>query len=388
MDERLRRAAQSGNIDDLYAVIKDDADVFSRIDQVRFVDTPLHIAAAAGHTDFAMEIMNLQPSFARKLNQDGFSPIHLALQNQQSELVVDLLSVDKDVVRLKGREGYTPLHYVAREGNAPLLSEFLDHFPDCVLDLTIRKETALHIAAQFNRLEAFKAILERIQKNTEDNQIQGRRMLNLQDKYGNTALHLAASNNQTKMMELLTKCDEVDRNKVNQSGLTPLDMLQRQTLVDLRRSEKILTRSPSRFPRLSEKKLKNYIKEMKPETINALLVVFALVLTMTYQAILNPPGGLSQGDSTGSSKDDEGKSIVNPYMFLSFFVPNAVAFIIAWIVTLTLLRVVAKSIMSFMLPLYILMNICYGAAVGIIAPSGNIFIFLVYYICLYGFGKE
>ncbi|XVE69090.1 hypothetical protein DITRI_Ditri09bG0122300 [Diplodiscus trichospermus] len=397
MDGRLRSAAQSGNIDALYAVIKDDAHVFRRIDKMDFVDTPLHTAAAAGHTEFAMEMINLKPSFARKLNQDGFSPIHIALQNQHKEMVVDLLSVNKDVVRVKGREGYTPLHYVAREGNGLLLSQFLDHCPDCILDLTIRKETALHIAARFNRLEAFKAIVEWIQKNTEGNQFERRKILNLQDKDGNTALHIAASNNQPQMIQLLTNYEEVDRNKVNQNGLTALDVLQRQNQVDFRQSVEILTRSPSRFSKVSETKLRNSIKEMKLETINALLIVFAIILTMTYQAIFNPPGGLSQGDAAGSSKDHEGKSVLNNFRFLLFYIPNEVAFFIAWIITLALLGVVAKSIISFMFPLYFLMTICYGAAVGAIAPSavtgtvalfsGSIIAILMYYICLYRIGK-
>ncbi|XVE69092.1 hypothetical protein DITRI_Ditri09bG0122500 [Diplodiscus trichospermus] len=398
MDEKLREAARSGEIENLYEIIRDDADVFRRIDQIGFVDTPLHIAAAAGNTDFAMEMMNLQPSFARKLNQDGFSPIHLALQNQRTELVVDLLSVDKDIVRVKGKEGYTPLHYVAREGNAPLLSQFLDHCPDCILDLTIRKETALHIAAKFNRLEAFKAILESIQKNSEDNQFQRRRILNLQDKDGNTALNIAASNNRTQMIELLTKSEEVDRDKVNQSGLTALDVLQQQNLVDNGESVTFLTCSPLRLFKLLEKRLTNYIKEMKFETINPWFVVFALVLPMTYQAIFNHPGGLSEGDAAGSSKDHERKSVVNPYNFLWFYIPKGVAFLIAWMITLALLGViVALCIMSFLFPLYMLMCICYGAAMRIVAPSrANVNVssvavviigILSYYIYLYHFGK-
>ncbi|WRX11731.1 protein of unknown function DUF3447 - like 10 [Theobroma cacao] len=106
-----------------------------------------------------MELMNLKPSFARKLNQCGFSPIYLALQEKQEKMVDDLLSIDKDLVRVKGREGYTPLHHAVREGNVPLLSKFLENCPNSIFDLTIRKETALHIAAQNNNLEAFEAIL-------------------------------------------------------------------------------------------------------------------------------------------------------------------------------------------------------------------------------------
>ncbi|WRX12800.1 protein of unknown function DUF3447 - like 10 [Theobroma cacao] len=77
-----------------------------------------------------MEMMNLKPSFARKLNKRGFSPLHLASQYAKKKMVDDLLSVDKDLVRVKGREGYTPLHCAAREGDVPLLSKFLEECPN------------------------------------------------------------------------------------------------------------------------------------------------------------------------------------------------------------------------------------------------------------------
>ncbi|XVF82288.1 hypothetical protein PTKIN_Ptkin16aG0034100 [Pterospermum kingtungense] len=310
MDERLRRAAQSGDIDALYALIKDDGYVFERFDQMGFVDTPLHVAAAAGHTDFAMEIMNLKPSFARKLNQEGFSPIHLALERGHTDMVVDLLSIDKDLARVKGREGYTPLHYVAKEGNVHLLSQFLDHCPDCILDLSVRKETALHIVAQINNFEAFETIMKWIQKTSEGNLFQ-RRIINLQDKDGNTVLHIAASYNQAQMIKLLMACKEIDKNKTNQIGLTALDVSQQRTLGDNRESLKILTRAASRVSRFSETKLKDYFREMRLDTINALLVVLALVLAMTYQSILQPPGGVVQGDGSGSNKDHVGNSVID-----------------------------------------------------------------------------
>ncbi|XVF83537.1 hypothetical protein PTKIN_Ptkin16aG0497000 [Pterospermum kingtungense] len=309
--EEVLRAAQSGNIDALYGIIKNDGNVFSHIDQMEFVETPLHIAAAAGHTDFAMEIMNLKPSFARKLNQRGFSPIHLALENGQTKMVVNLLSVDKDLV-------------------------------------------PLHIAARNNNLRAFRAILMCIQKTPEDNLFQRGRILNLQDNDGNTVLHIAAANNQSEMIQLFVKCKAVDKKITNERGFTALDVLQRQTLVDSRESVKILNRAPSWFTNLSETSLEDYAKKMRMETINALLVVLSLVLTVTYQAILNPPDRLSQS---------------NRYGFFMFYVPNGVAFFMAFIMTMTLFEASVKSIKPFLYPLYLVMCFSYGVAMGFLAPS-------------------
>jgi ankyrin repeat protein len=97
MDERLERmnqAAQEGNIDAFYNLIWEDVNLLEYIDGLPFVDTPLHIAASAGHISFAMEMMRLKPSFARKPNPDGFSPIHLALQNEEINMVHRLLQVN------------------------------------------------------------------------------------------------------------------------------------------------------------------------------------------------------------------------------------------------------------------------------------------------------
>ena len=86
------------------------------IDELPFINTPLHIAASYGNIQFGLELMNLKPSFARKLNPNGFSPIHFALQNGHIELVRQLLQLDGDLVRVKGRERLTPLHYVVESG--------------------------------------------------------------------------------------------------------------------------------------------------------------------------------------------------------------------------------------------------------------------------------
>ncbi|MBA0635995.1 hypothetical protein Godav_022168, partial [Gossypium davidsonii] len=69
MDERMIEAAQTGDINLLYELILNDPYVLERIDDVPFFQTPLHVAASAGHIEFMMEMIKLKPTFARKLNQ-------------------------------------------------------------------------------------------------------------------------------------------------------------------------------------------------------------------------------------------------------------------------------------------------------------------------------
>ncbi|XP_059428647.1 ankyrin repeat-containing protein BDA1-like [Corylus avellana] len=146
MDQSLRDAAQEGSIDALHSLVRGDPYTLDTIDKIPFVETPLRVAASAGHTQFAMEIVRLKPSLAWKLNQDSFSPMHLALQNNQTHVVCRLLDADKDLVRVQGKEGATPLHHVAQTGNLYLLGEFQKVCPMSIKDVTIRGETTLHFA--------------------------------------------------------------------------------------------------------------------------------------------------------------------------------------------------------------------------------------------------
>ena len=79
------------NIDEFYNLIGVDVKLLEYIDELPFVNTPLHIATYYGNIQFALEMMSLKRSFARKLDPNGFSPIHRALQNGHIELVRQLL---------------------------------------------------------------------------------------------------------------------------------------------------------------------------------------------------------------------------------------------------------------------------------------------------------
>jgi ankyrin repeat protein len=194
----LKDAAEQGNIDALYSLIAMDPKVLDNMDEIPFVETPLHVAAAAGQTEFAMEMMMLKPSFARKLNPNGFTPVLLAVHNNQTYLVHVLLAVHKDLVCAQGRGGMNPLHYAAQIGNLDLLAEILRVCSKSILeDVTSRGETALHVALKNDKLDAFQFLVGWLRRAWFKNSIfLEMRILNWRDVDGNTVLHIATSKNQ------------------------------------------------------------------------------------------------------------------------------------------------------------------------------------------------
>ncbi|MFQ6658229.1 hypothetical protein Gotur_027584, partial [Gossypium turneri] len=175
-----------------------------------------------------------------------------------------------------------------------------------------------------------------------------------------------------QMIKLLIECEEVDKNKINDRGFTAMDVLQGQTVADNTESVTILNSNPLTFQKSSKfKLLRDEIKNTREETVGVLLMVFTLVLTMTYQGILSPPGSIFQGDATAptSSNHRAGKSVMTASSFLLFYIPNGAAFFLSWVMTQLLLESVAESIIYFLSPILCMVGFFYGVALSTIAPS-------------------
>nr|XP_023894194.1 ankyrin repeat-containing protein BDA1-like [Quercus suber] len=262
MDERIERmnqAAQHGNIDAFYIIIQKNVKLLKHIDKLPFVNTPLRIAAYAGHIPFAMELMRLKPSFSRKLNPDGFSPITLLYK----------------------------------------------------MAVTIRNENALHIALKYDKLEAFGLLLRWLQKNWSQNSILWEsKVLNWQDENGNTPLHINVYKNQPKAVRRLLLYPGVNIFAKNSEGKTAGDILAQQNQIENREIKVMLrrvgaVRAPS-LPKVTfyarhlwsmfsslEKTRMHCIGEwtqISDDRRNMLLVVATLLMTVTYQGVLSPPG--------------------------------------------------------------------------------------------------
>ncbi|KAI7988623.1 Ankyrin repeat-containing protein BDA1 [Camellia lanceoleosa] len=214
---KLNTAAKGGDINGLYECIREDPDILNNIGNIPFVDTPLHIAATAGRTDFALEMMNLKPSFGMKLNPDGKSPLHLALQNRHFETVKQLISFDKELIRVKGRESYTVLHDVALSNEFDWLAKFLCACPAAIEDRTIRGETALHIAVKNSKSEASEVLLGWMRRTHR------RKIQNWTDNKGNTVLHIAVFTSQPQIVKSILDQNYINRNAENFEGLTAIN---------------------------------------------------------------------------------------------------------------------------------------------------------------------
>ncbi|KAE8124440.1 hypothetical protein FH972_019325 [Carpinus fangiana] len=315
MDDILRSAALQGDIDTLYDCIKNDPLVLDRFDNISFVPTPLHIAAFAGQIQFAMEIMRLKPSFARKLDENGFTPMHIAMQRNQVLLVNQLLSVDKDLVRVQRREGMTPLHYAAEKGDLYFLDKFFKVCPESLEDVTNRGENVIHIALKNDMVQAFKDMLRMVQGAWfKDASLMEKKLLYWQDVEDNTLLHVAVSKNQTEVVSLLLDRGLVDLDALNLQHETVFDIAERQAQAQIknllrRRGRKCLMARPIQMIEKWYVGIRRRQEMMTDERLNALLVVSALLLTVTFQA-LSPPGANQCNCTTPNDRRHPGAPII------------------------------------------------------------------------------
>lgn len=404
--DALKVAAVGNNIDGLYQEIQQDPRILESIDSIPFVETPMHVAASLGHFEFATEIMTLKPSFAQKLNPEGFTPIHLALQCNHDEMVLRLVEMNKDLVRVKGREGFTALHLASQENKTELLDKFLKACPDSIEDVTARSETALHIAVKHGHYETLQVLFRWLMRNSrKDSQKFIRTMLDWKDQKGNTVLHVAALYDHIEAVSLLLTM--VDLDAKNSEGKTASDIASSDHM------KSILIKDPGFFESLPllRNKFRNFFlrfrRYMTEEERNAYLVVAALIATATYQAALSPPGGLYPSDvgtnnntshvvATTHSINDEssipkdGNSIMSAGEFNFFSIVNMSSFMAS---TFGIILLLPRTNILMWCLLYsppLFLQISFYSAMMVISPTPlNVyvvmFIFIVYLFLFYSF---
>ncbi|KAJ0030246.1 hypothetical protein Pint_14367 [Pistacia integerrima] len=333
MERRIYEAAVEGNIISLLNLLQEDALILDRITVSCYGETPLHIASMLGHAEFVQAILGRKPELAGELDSRKSSPLHLATSKGYLDIVKKLASVNPEMCLARDRDGKNPVHIAVIKGRVSVLKELVKARPDAARMLMERGETILHACVRFDQLEAMKFLME---------QMSDHEFVNYKDDDGNTILHLAVADKQVEAIQFLTTNNAIEVNALNKGGFTALDILKnsRRDLKDyeivelLRRGGAIsaedivvsmhelgskqtrtltshgnnqinMLRPQGNYTEKPVEKKDDWLKEMN----NALMVVASLISTVTFQAGLNPPGGVWQE----TEKAQDGAPTSEPY---------------------------------------------------------------------------
>ncbi|KAH0663218.1 hypothetical protein KY284_028149 [Solanum tuberosum] len=369
-------------------------------------------------------MLSLMPSFGRKLDPRGYSPMHLAPSNEQEDTVKLLIRYDPKLIQVRSRERITPLHYQqgpAQTDNVDLLSEFLLASPTAIKEVTIRGETAVHLAVSRNKFPAFKVLMGWLYRTGN------KKILDWKDNEGSTVLHIAAETGQVEVVKILAK-ELVHLDIRNRYDMTALAIVEERITcsqnhsafsVDLNQEyvniQKILhevgamktSDLPKNFkmadllqeiPRLID--LANVIrsqaavivdsrKGLTEDVRNAYLVVTILLVTASFQAVLSPPGG--GWERKDDDTNNNNTSLVMPAnttnssihrhsfpirrdpkkgLFYPFLIMNSITFALAVALTFTLLPFHVETTALLLWSLLFLM-VTYSMSVMLISPNDN-----------------
>ena len=201
-------AAQDGRANDLVFHLeragKQALDAIpGRLDQ----RTPLHIAAAGGHTACIQVLKEAGAAVSRKDN-DGFTPLHLATCSVHIDAVRTLIKLGADVTA-QTRFGITPLHLAASMGHTPSAETLIG----AGADPNAREAwglTPLMVAAQKSHAEVMRLLLRcGVDREVKDHH------------HGQTALHVACAAKDEKCLLQLLDAD-CDVHSVDKQGCSPL----------------------------------------------------------------------------------------------------------------------------------------------------------------------
>ncbi|XP_073152218.1 uncharacterized protein [Henckelia pumila] len=414
MERKLIEAAKKGDVLTLHNLIEGDPLALKAT--ILFEgDSPLHIACIGEYLDFVKVLLSSGPELAAELNQDGLSPLHIASANGNLEIVKELLKVGSQLCFVKGKYGRIPLHYAVCKGRKQVVRELLSCNLECIEETT--------------QFVSFKELVDFVVRHEKGE------ILKKKDRQENNIFHLAAYGKQYEVFDLLL--DEnfhykeiVDHiNSLNESGLTPLDVLLSNGVADRELEEMVRASGGKRFdemqatlsqqnsmvashnsshhqPQQQQQQqqqksrrrsqsasgtLAEYLKFNKsdesPSKVRATLLVLAVLIgTATYQAVLSPPGGVWQDDFWPDANSTikqppphtAGKAVMgtnNPVAYGLFLFFNSMGFFMSLQIIYALTSGIPMGL-EIRVSLFAL-TFTYDTCMTTLAPPGTVSLFFV-----------
>ncbi|XP_008232267.1 PREDICTED: uncharacterized protein LOC103331421 [Prunus mume] len=427
-EDEVYEAARSGCVESLNALIEKDPHIHRKLALVLTTktETPLHISALLGHLEFTKTLLTHIPKLAEALNSSGHTPLHLASAGRHKEIVQALLFAYPDACLCPDEKGRIPLHYAAMRGDVEVLKELThaNHKSIYVKVDNRLKETVLHLCVKYNQLECLKFLVQLVRDNGE--------FLNSKDgsDAGMTILQSAWMRGQVQTAHYLLSLPDIrtEANAVNGMSKLMLDVLEHSSSelnnendhapppaaaeselnidndhappppppADAAAAEP----SPNPNVRILQRLMKwfKYPNQWLEEMRGLLMVVATVISTMTFQAVVSPPGGVWQENNTNSSIVSNDQSIIFcsednvcvagtavlgytfPGDFLDFIKFNTVSFLASVSVTLMLVsgfplhnRICMWLLLMAMCVALTCMALTYLKVLLLVVPFGDLF---------------
>ncbi|KAF3446084.1 hypothetical protein FNV43_RR11263 [Rhamnella rubrinervis] len=357
MTSRLYSAAVKGSVTDLLELLQQDRLILDRLTSANgfTTETPLHVAAMLGHTQFVKEILDRKPQLAKESDSQRYLALHLASAKGHVEIVKALVFVSPVMCFARDKDGLNPLQLAAIKGRIGVVRELVKVVPDAARATCGQGETILHLCVKHNQLDVIRLLVDQVMGNYE--------FVNAKDHYGMTILHLAVADKQIETTRFLVTNTSIEVNAVNANGFTALDLLAQshRDIKDFDISESLrivgALRTIDAPPQGNwtvphghrnhqpEAAQNNLVKDKNqpPEDWltrkrDSLMVVASLIATMAFQSGSNPPGGLWQDDLIAGDSNNNttralhmaGKSIMadkKPNDYAYFLYSNTLGFV-------------------------------------------------------------
>ncbi|VAI51972.1 unnamed protein product [Triticum turgidum subsp. durum] len=293
----------------------------------------LHVAVQRSQ-DLTKMLLEWNNDLTLQGDANGSIPLQFAVitilcprKRYSQPICLELLKVNPDALYQPDRNGSFPTHVAASVGATSIITDFLMKSHNCAGLLDARGRTFLHVAVDRKKT----AIVDYACRNISLSWI-----LNIQDKDGNTALHIAVRKRSARMFCSLLGNRQVHLNLMNEKGETPSDIA-RQNLPSGMESEadilRVLNyvgakRGISHQGFLNEVDTDqarqdeiHFLSQMKEGT-QSRCICSVLIATVTFGAMFTMPGGYRDEHDTHAGSP----ILAGTFAFDIFFMTNTLAF--------------------------------------------------------------
>ncbi|KAK4269117.1 hypothetical protein QN277_022315 [Acacia crassicarpa] len=292
------------------------ADETTQPDTETILGNILRTSALLGHVLFTEFLLNHNQKLALSADSSGRTSLHLTSAEGNLLIVRRLLLLNNELCLARDEEERIPLHYAAMRGRTEVVQELILARPDSVSLGDGEERTVFHLCVIYNHLQTLETLVKLDYASVNIAAGEPRPYIFLRpDRAGDTILHLASKFKRVEVVRYLLSIPEIRgiANFKNNIGFTAHHILQGQSPKDFKICEiyHMLT-MVKREENFCKKIFRDWLRhgdEWLEEMRGNLSLVSTVIATITFQALINPPGSfIQQGLSLPSEENTTSSS--------------------------------------------------------------------------------